>query len=64
MLTTVPGPDVEPIHNRQIVVLRPQHWRAWLDLSTPEDELLHPLSVGSLSGEVVRREREEEPGSL
>src|ERR1700733_14384390 len=27
MLTTAPGPDVAPIHNRQIVVLRPENWR-------------------------------------
>jgi putative SOS response-associated peptidase YedK len=28
ILTTAPGPDVEPIHNRQIAVLRPQDWKA------------------------------------
>jgi hypothetical protein len=26
MLTTAPGPDVAPYHNRQVVVLRPQDW--------------------------------------
>jgi putative SOS response-associated peptidase YedK len=26
MLTTEPGPDVAPIHNRQVVVLRPENW--------------------------------------
>lgn len=59
MLTALPGPDVEPIHSRQIVVLRPQSWRAWLDLSVPEQELLRPLPAGSLSVEVVRRGRKE-----
>jgi putative SOS response-associated peptidase YedK len=61
MLTTAPGPDVVLIHNRQVVVLRPETWRAWLDLSVPEEELLRPLPAGSLSMEVVRRGREEEP---
>ena len=28
MLTASPGPDVEPYHSRQVVVLRPQHWAA------------------------------------
>lgn len=59
MLRTAPGPDVAPIHNRQIVVLRPETWRAWLDLSVPEQELLRRLPAGSLSVEVVHRGREE-----
>jgi len=64
MLTTEPGPDVAPIHNRQVVVLPPEEWRAWLDLSVPEDALLHPLPAGSLSVEVVRRGREDEPALI
>jgi putative SOS response-associated peptidase YedK len=55
MLTTEPGPDVAPIHNRQIVVLRPEDWRHWLDLSRSERELLRPLSAGSLNVEIVRQ---------
>ena len=54
MLTTEPGPDVAPYHGRQIVVLRPEHWSAWIDLSRPESELLRPLSTGSLSVATVR----------
>lgn len=54
MLTTEPGPDVAPIHNRQIVVLRPPVWKDWLDLSRPESELLRPLPEGSLHVEEVR----------
>jgi putative SOS response-associated peptidase YedK len=56
--------DVVRIHNRQVVVLRPESWRAWLDLSVPEEELLRPLPAGSLSMEVVRRGREEEPKQI
>ena len=54
MLTTGPGPDIASIHNRQIVVLRPEDWSAWIDLSRPESELLRPLPGGSLSVETVR----------
>ena len=54
LLTTEPGPDVAPIHNRQIVVLRPEDWMAWLDLAKPEAELLRPLPQGSLAVETVR----------
>lgn len=61
MLTTAPSADVAPVHNRQIVVLPPEKWRAWLDLSLPEPELLRPLPPGYLSVEVVRRGREDEP---
>jgi putative SOS response-associated peptidase YedK len=48
MLTTQPGPDVAPYHDRQVVVLRPTDWGAWLDLTRPEGELLRPLPTGSL----------------
>ena len=58
MLTTEPGPDIVPYHNRQVVVLRPEDWLAWLRLSRPEAELLRHLSVGSLHVETVRREKE------
>ena len=54
MLTTAPGPDVAPIHNRQVAVLRPQDWRHWLDLTRPEADLLRPLPEGSLAVEAVR----------
>ena len=54
LLTTAPGPDVAAIHSRQMVVLRPQDWKNWLDLSKPEIELLTPLPAGSLVVEQVR----------
>ncbi len=55
MLTTTPGPDVAPIHDRQIVVLRPTQWAQWLYLTKPEAELLRPLPAGSLYVETVRQ---------
>jgi hypothetical protein len=47
-LTTAPGPDVAPYHNRQIVVLRPEDWSAWIHLSKTEAELLRPLAHSML----------------
>jgi putative SOS response-associated peptidase YedK len=54
MLTTSPGSDVEAYHSRQVVVLRPEHWAAWIYLTKPETELLRPLPEGSLDVETVR----------
>src|SRR5262249_59116534 len=36
MLTTAPGPDVAPYHDRQVVVLRPPDWAPCLDRSRRE----------------------------
>jgi putative SOS response-associated peptidase YedK len=49
MLTTEPGPDVAPYHNRQVAILPPTDWRAWLDYSKPASDLLAPLPAGSLT---------------
>lgn len=54
MLTTEPGPDIAPYHDRQVVVLRPQDWPAWIYLTKPEKELFVPLPSGSLRHELVR----------
>lgn len=35
LLTAEPSPEVAPIHNRQIVLPRPDQWLSWLDPSTP-----------------------------
>jgi putative SOS response-associated peptidase YedK len=58
MLTTSPGPDVEPYHARQVVVLKPGDWIHGLDLTRGEGELLVPLPAGYLHVETVR------PGSV
>jgi putative SOS response-associated peptidase YedK len=54
LLTTAPGPDVAPIHDRQMIVLERDDWQAWLDLSKPESVLLQPLPAGALRVEQVR----------
>ncbi|MFO1153589.1 MAG: N-acetylmuramoyl-L-alanine amidase [Rhodospirillales bacterium] len=55
MLTTQPGPDVKPIHNRQVVVLRPEDWPAWIYLTKAEADLLQPLAAGSLQVEMAQQ---------
>ena len=54
MLTTAPGEDVKPYHDRQVAVLPPEDWAAWLYLTKPEAELLRPLPCGTLEVETVR----------
>lgn len=58
MLTIEPGPDVVAYHDRQIVVLQPQDWFAWLRLTKPQDDLLRPLPTGSLTVETIRKGRD------
>jgi hypothetical protein len=37
-----------------MVILERADWPAWLDLTRPDTELLHPLPAGSLTVEQVR----------
>ena len=53
MLTTEPGPDVAPYHNRQIVVLKREDWTRWLDPRSSAKDILGPLLRGSLKVEQV-----------
>ncbi|MGZ9100640.1 MAG: SOS response-associated peptidase family protein [Brevundimonas sp.] len=53
MLTTRPGPDIVPYHDRQIVLLPQGRALDWLDLTRPEAELLAPCPVGSLEVQQV-----------
>jgi putative SOS response-associated peptidase YedK len=48
MLTTPPGPDVAPYHNRQIAVMPKEKWAAWLSHEVPAAELLAPCPAGML----------------
>jgi putative SOS response-associated peptidase YedK len=64
MLTTSPGPDVAPFHDRQIVVVPPQRWGEWLYLHQQESTLLAPLPPGSLQVSMARKGREDPPDCL
>lgn len=48
MLTSAPGPDVAPYHDRQIVIVPSADWGRWLDGSAPAAELLRPSPAGTL----------------
>jgi putative SOS response-associated peptidase YedK len=52
MLTCEPGPDIAPYHDRQVIVLEPERWSAWLD-GASETELLIPSAAGSIAVEHV-----------
>ncbi|HET7708146.1 MAG TPA: SOS response-associated peptidase family protein [Sphingomicrobium sp.] len=55
LLTMPPGPDVAPFHGRQIVLLSPDKWTAWLDGTAASKDLFQPLPAGSLSAEPAPR---------
>jgi putative SOS response-associated peptidase YedK len=48
MLTTEPGPNVAPYHNRQVALLAPGDWQAWLGGQSATD-LLRPAPANTLS---------------
>jgi putative SOS response-associated peptidase YedK len=56
LLTTAPGPDVAPFHDRQIVTLPPEAGPAWLSLSRPPGEILKAGPAGSLAVRTLRRD--------
>ena len=62
MLTTEPGPDVAPYHNRQVAVLPPGDWKAWLDGSVPARDVLKPLDAGALTVRPAPRQQDNNQG--
>jgi putative SOS response-associated peptidase YedK len=53
LLTVPPGADIAGYHNRQIALLEPPQWRAWLDGSGSSAELLRPSDAGTLAVNAV-----------
>jgi len=53
MLTTAPGPDIAPYHDRQIAILDRSAWVDWLDPSVSAKTLIEPLPAGTLRVEQV-----------
>jgi putative SOS response-associated peptidase YedK len=53
MLTTEPGPDVAPYHDRQVAVLDRADWARWLDPSVSAKTILKPLPLGRLKVQQV-----------
>jgi putative SOS response-associated peptidase YedK len=55
LLTTEPGPDVRPYHDRQVVVLPRERWAAWLDPGIDAGPLLVSGPANALEVEQVVR---------
>ncbi|RAK60854.1 SOS response-associated peptidase [Phenylobacterium hankyongense] len=53
LLTTAPGPDIAPYHDRQIVILPRDQWAAWLGPAQAQPPI-RPLPAGSLAVEKIR----------
>ncbi len=53
MLTTEPGADIAPYHNRQIVILPRNQWAQWLDAAQPQPAFA-ALPAGSLNVKQIR----------
>lgn len=49
MLTTEPGSDISPFHDRQIILLRPDVGMDWLNLTKPQADLFSPTPTGVLN---------------
>ena len=56
LLTTSPGPDVAPYHDRQIVTLAPADGMAWLNLSQPERAILRSPPAGTFQVRTLRKD--------
>ncbi len=56
MLTTEPGPDVKPYHDRQICVVAPEDGERWV--ADADTKLLRPLPKGTLSVKTLRKDGE------
>ena len=56
LLTTAPGPDLAPYHDRQIVLLPLAEGLDWLTLSRPQGELLKAPPAGSLGVTTIRKD--------
>jgi putative SOS response-associated peptidase YedK len=56
MLTSKPGPDIAPYHDRQICLLKPDEGIDWLTLSRPQLELLKPPPAATLEHRQTRKD--------
>jgi putative SOS response-associated peptidase YedK len=56
ILTTAAGPDMEPLHNRQPVILPRDRWGDWLNLEGDPAPLYQPGPAGTLKTEIAPAE--------
>ena len=57
LLTCAPGPDVQPYHDRQPVVVPRPLWAAWLDPQADPAPILQPSPAGALAVEPAPRQK-------
>jgi putative SOS response-associated peptidase YedK len=48
ILTCAPGPDCAPYHTRQPVIVEPEHWGDWLDLTADAVPLMTAGPAGTI----------------
>jgi putative SOS response-associated peptidase YedK len=48
-LTAAASPDVAPLKDRHMAVVREEDWRDWLTGSRPPDDILRPFAPGSFT---------------
>ena len=48
-LTVESSPDIAPLKDRHMAVVRPEDWEAWLRQTKPADEILRPFPAGSFN---------------
>ncbi len=55
LLTTEPGPDVAPYHDRGVIPLRPERWADWLFEQTFPADVIAPPEAGRMIVEAAPR---------
>ena len=53
LLTCEPGPDIVPLHDRQVVIVEPADWGEWLTSDADVGHLLRPAPAGHIKVERV-----------
>lgn len=59
LLTTEPGPDVAPYHDRQIVTFGPAEGLDWLTLARPMGDMLRAAPGGTFTAQTMRKDGAE-----
>jgi putative SOS response-associated peptidase YedK len=49
IMTCAPGPDCQPYHNRQPVILDPEQWTSWLDLTADPTPLMRAGAANTVA---------------
>ncbi len=61
IMTCAPGPDFEPYHNRQPVILGPDQWEPWLDLTADAALIMRAGAANTIAIDQVAEVRRALP---